>query len=140
MASHARSRLVCALAIAASVAGCDSTLLLHTDGEPLLGAWHSEQLTFIAESQGATARFGCAHGWTAQPIRLDASGRFTAPGSIVIGAGGAMPIGWAPDTLDATYAGVRTGDRLVIVARIGADTVGPIALTRGGPERLILCA
>lgn len=130
-------RLAAALALLSACTGA-----FEVTPAALEGTWggpHAE-VTFDATGRGV-AQYDCADGTLDAPPRPISSGRFTATGEHVIGHGGPVREGDAPDAHPAQYEGRLHGNRLSLTVHLlDRDVVlGPFELQHGHPGEIFRC-
>ncbi len=106
----------------------------------LTGVWGGPGVSVTVTSSGATIEFDCAHATIAQPLMLDASGRFTASGIYVQEHGG--PIAPGPeDSHPAVYRGTVQGSTMGLTVTLTdtAQTVGTFTAVLGAAPRIVKC-
>ena len=122
----ARGRLVLLLALLAS---CSSPSSLHVPE----GEWGGRNLELVVGGTSASGTFKCgAMGRIEQPLVLDASGEFDAPGTYdpVLVTGGPRP---------ARYSGSLSGSTLVVTVTLQGAAVGTFELARSRPAAYDVC-
>lgn len=104
------------------------------------GVWGGTGIAVTVTASGATVEFDCAHGTIAQPVVLDASGRFSANGTYVQEHGG--PIAPGPeDSHPAVYRGTVQGSTMTLTVTLSdtAQTVGTFTAVHGASPRIVKC-
>jgi hypothetical protein len=131
---------VCTLmAVLVLAVGCTSAVSTPSDGTPVVGEWNGPHASLTLTESGGTIEYDCAHGGLRAPVEPDAAGQFTVVGVHFRDHGGPVRIGEVPDSAPARYVGRVQGDQLTLRVIVGAETLGPFALKRGGTSRLMRC-
>ncbi|MGD9814288.1 MAG: hypothetical protein AB7Q23_00895 [Hyphomonadaceae bacterium] len=125
------------LALLAFVAACQA--VSPPPAVPLAGSWGGEHVSLVLDENGGALEYDCAAGTIDEPVRPDASGRFTAQGTHTPFSGGPERIDQPRPRLTATYAGRVEGGRLTLDVRAGEQHFGPFLLRRDAPANLIRC-
>ena len=112
-----------------------------TPSEPsatLTGVWGGDHITLTVGETSARLDLDCAHGDI--PTRLPPA-PFSVGGTFVRERGGPIREGDVPDSHPALYAASTSGDTMTLTIRLtdSGDLLGPFALTRGAPGRVIKC-
>ncbi|MGQ0533265.1 MAG: hypothetical protein ACT4OF_11335 [Caulobacteraceae bacterium] len=108
-------------------------------GAPLTGSWGGEHIGLELSAAGGRLDYDCAAGTIDQPVRPDASGRFTARGTHTPNTGGPERIDVPRPRVEATYTGGVNGDRLTLSVRTPDAELGPFTLARGAEPMLMRC-
>ena len=117
------------------------TAACGTPSEPsatLTGIWGGDHITLTVGETSARLDLDCAHGDI--PNRLPPA-PFTVVGTFVRERGGPIRDGELPDSHPALYSASTSGDTMTLTIRLTdiGDLLGPFALTRGAPGRVIKC-
>jgi hypothetical protein len=101
------------------------------------GTWGGDQAAMIVSATGAHVHVGCTVGDIAQPIALDAEGRFDVTGQHNVDA---FPINRGI-LHPARYSGSTDGRNLVLTVRLTdtGQTLGPVGLVLGLEPRMANC-
>lgn len=119
------------------LAGCGGDAPPLLESVPL-GAWGGDHAKLVVDAAGADLELDCAHGRIAEPLLLDAAGRFRAEGGYVAEGGPARDV--PRPRVPAVFEGSTDGHRLSLRVRpAGAGSLGPFVVFRGEPERLLKC-
>jgi hypothetical protein len=103
------------------------------------GVWGGEHVTLQISEVGGDAEFDCAHGQITQPIVVDGNGNFNLAGTFTAEHGGPVRRDeQTPDT-PARYSGHVDGSAMSLTVKVGNETVGTYALSRGAQARLTKC-
>ena len=109
------------------------------------GAWGGNGIALTVDESGAKLELDCAHGRIAQPLALDADGRFELTGTFVRERPGPVRMGPNGEAQEekgapATYSGRLEGDvlRLTIRFENGGES-RPLEARRGQAARLHKC-
>lgn len=108
-------------------------------GAALTGAWGGEHIGLELTAAGGRVDYDCAAGTIDEPVRLDASGRFTVDGMHTPGMGGPERVDVPRPRVAATYTGRANGDRLTLSVRTANSELGPFTLARGAEPVLVRC-
>jgi hypothetical protein len=86
--------------------------------------------------------FDCAHGWTKEPIKVDKSGHFSAPGVYVQEFPGPINLEHPPRPQPAVYSGEVKGSKMTLTVTVTLLFLPPPVTDRGkvmvlGPFTLI---
>jgi hypothetical protein len=136
---HRRLGVCTLIAVLAVVLGCTTSVSTPSDGTPLVGAWNGLHASLTLTEAGGSIEYDCAHGGLRAPVEPDGAGRFTIAGVHFRDHGGPVRIGEVPDSVPAQYIGRVQGDQLTLRVLVGAETLGPFTLQRGGESRLTRC-
>jgi hypothetical protein len=104
-----------------------------TPAQVPVGDWGGTNADLVVTESGATAQFKCgASGQIPLPLRLDASGRFTASGTYDprLVQGGPRP---------ATYTGRVSGSQLELTVEVDGSALGPFTLFPGRAAAFDVC-
>ena len=112
---------------------------LSSEQTALVGEWGGVHAALTLAADGGAISYDCAHGGLGAPVRPDRAGRFEVVGVHVREHGGPVRIGEVPDSVPARYLGQVDGDRMVLRALVGSDTLGPFTLQRSAPPQLFRC-
>lgn len=104
----------------------------------LVGGWGGQHVGLELTAAGGTLDYDCAAGTIDEPVRVDASGRFTARGTHTPSMGGPERIDVPRPRVPAQYSGRLEGARLTLSVRV-PDELGPFTLTRGVEPMLMRC-
>lgn len=107
-------------------------------GEPLTGAWGGAHISLQLDESGGVLEYDCAAGSIDEPVRLDASGRFSARGTHTPNTGGPERVDVERPRVPAEYSGQITGTRMTLSVRAPQE-LGPFTLSRGGSAQLMRC-
>ena len=104
------------------------------------GVWGGEHVRLQVTDDGATIEYDCAHGTLAQPLALDAQGRFSVAGTHTR-EGGPIRVNAAPAGQPARYTGSVQGRTMTLTATLTdkEQPVGTFTLTQGSEGRLWKC-
>jgi len=108
-------------------------------GAALTGSWGGEHVGLELSATNGRLDYDCAAGTIGEPVRPDASGRFTARGMHTPGTGGPERVNVPRPQLEATYTGQVSGDRLTLSVRTPDAELGPFSLARGAEPMLMRC-
>ncbi len=104
------------------------------------GAWGGDQVRLIVTSKGGTVEFACGHGSIDGALRVDAGGRFDAPGRYLREHGGPIRKDETLEAAPARYSGsLRRGLLTMVVTLSGGEELGPFELRIGQRPRLMKC-
>jgi len=105
------------------------------------GVWGGEHVRLRVTDAGGQIEYDCAHGTVAEPLVLDAQGRFNVKGTHVREHGGPIRVGLEPATLPARYTGSVEGQKMTLTVTLTDEqtTIGTFTLTRGGEGQLWKC-
>ena len=103
--------------------------------------WGSRDVTMRVTAQGAELDFACAHGAIQQPIRPNAAGEFSVPGTYTPERGGPIMKDNPPRDLPAIYKGAISGDtmHLEIILSDQSQSPPPFTLTKGKQAKVVKC-
>ena len=103
------------------------------------GVWGGEHITLQISEAGGDVEFDCAHGQITQPIVIDEHGNFDLAGTFTAEHGGPVRRDeQTPDT-PARYSGHVDGSTMSLTVKVGKETVGTFALSRGAQVNLTKC-
>lgn len=103
-----------------------------------MGTWGGRHVGLELTAGGGALDYDCAAGTIDEPVRADASGRFTARGTHTPGMGGPERVDVARPRLPAQYSGRIQGERMTLSVR-APDELGPFTLARGAEPMLMRC-
>lgn len=105
------------------------------------GSWGGEHVDVTAGTAGVAFQFDCAHGKVDGPIRLEADGAFSVPGSYVRERGGPVGVDETEQPEPAVYAGRLQGVRLTFSVRLtdSSTEVGPFAAVLSARPNVFRC-
>ena len=117
------------------------TAACGTPSEPsatATGLWGGNHITLTVAETAAHVELDCAHGDI--PSRLPPA-PFSVVGAFVRERGGPIRPGEVPDSHPALYSAATSGDIMILTIRLTdiGELLGPFALTRGAPGRLVKC-
>jgi hypothetical protein len=118
----------------------DDTMATRS-GAVVTGPWGGPHIALDATGDGGAIEYDCAHGQIAEPLRLDAEGRFRAKGTHSPEHGGPAREGERPVRRAATYSGTVEGKRMRLTVTLAdpSETFGTFELTAGGDPELVKC-
>lgn len=128
----------CFVALLALLAACQAAPPAPA-GAPLTGSWGGEHVGLELSAAGGRLDYDCAAGTIDEPVRLDASGHFTARGTHTPGTGGPERVDAPRPRVEATYAGRVNGNGLTLSVRTPEFELGPFTLARDEQPMLIRC-
>ena len=104
------------------------------------GVWGGPHMRMQVNDDGGTVEYDCAHGTLAQPLVLDAQGRFSVTGTHTR-EGGPIRVNAAPAGQPARYTGSVQGRTMTLTATLTdkEQPVGTFTLTQGSEGRLWKC-
>jgi hypothetical protein len=108
-------------------------------GAALTGSWGGQHIGLELSATSGRLDYDCAAGTIDEPVRPDASGRFTARGTHTPSMGGPERVDVPRPQLAATYTGRLNGDRLTLSVRTPDAELGPFTLARGAEPVLLRC-
>ena len=132
-----------AFCVAIALAACRTadSAPAATDRRDLGGSWGGNHVALTLTADGGTLDYDCASGSIDGPLRIDASGRFSARGTHSPGQGGPQRQGEEPPLLPADYSGEVSGDSMTLLVRVPSAgiEIGPLTLRRGAEPVLFRC-
>ncbi|MGC2110744.1 MAG: hypothetical protein WA655_14585 [Candidatus Korobacteraceae bacterium] len=125
------------LALATSAAGLPQA----RDNEAPPDTWGGLHVSMQMTAEGATLQFDCAQGEIQQPIKPNASGAFSVPGTYTPQRGGPVQKDNPPRDLPAIYKGTIHGDTMQLEIVLDDKSQAPesLTLTRGKTGRVVQC-
>ena len=107
---------------------------------PLTGDWGGPRVRLSLTETGGKMDFDCASATIDAPIRLDAAGKFSAPGRHEAFAAGPTPADTAPPTTAARFEGHVEGDTMHLTVHLKGETATQeYTLQRGRRVKIIRC-
>ena len=110
-------------------------------GGPLTGSWGGQHVAVVLGREGGALEYDCAAGTIDEPVRPDASGRFTVHGTHKPGHGGPERLGEEAPSQPAEYVGRVNGERMTLSVRVlvSGVTLGPFTVERGVTPVIMRC-
>ena len=104
------------------------------------GVWGGPHVRLQVSDDGGAIEYDCGHGTLAQPLVLDAQGRFSVAGTHTR-EGGPVRIDIAPASQPVSYTGSVHGQTmtLTVTFKESQQSIGTFTLTQGSGGRLWKC-
>jgi len=135
------SRRVGVLPWTVALLGCYAMGWQHGDNAGSSPVWGGRDVSMELTAEGATLEFDCAHGAITRPIKPNAKGDFSVPGTYTPERGGPVQKNNSPHDLPAVYKGSIDGDsmHLEVMLTDRDHAPPPFSLTLGKIGRWVKC-